>query len=558
LRILDLLIPGYVYETIIGEEAFVLIAATLLHDIGMVPREDASADLQYLTNLRQRHGDRGATIIREEFSDLLAPFAQILQPVCEIVKNHQGTFSPRSVAGLPYDLRADALWVRLADELDFGPGRGPNWLLDYVRPDQESLEHWQKHNELDEPSIDLDLFRIQVTGFVENKAIIRKLRAEFEAPVSQDLQKIFLSRGLERAMANRTFLVWDLTEVMSAPGEDSKEADARPAIFSNEQFLLGARYLYNLGRYETARKCFEDAISRLPGDWADMPALPYFYHYLKTLHAIGEHRTALEVADRYIDADFSPEIRAAIMVATGLGHWKLGDFNSAVNCFRIAVDVYRSLSERNAKHMLNEADAWVLYSIACLEKMRAPKGGGKRALAGIERGLAKAEDLFSEYEKQRPETPESHYKGRYWGLKAFYSLLQIDRQTGKDPDQWTEALKFAAGAHGGDEVANRNPFGAMCGKYCAAAVNYHKYRNCDDEIHRQQALLESGRIIKDVRQTYDDLFGPTKRIFRMWPKIHSLFVQVREALPDQSKPMLQGFYGSDESVEDVEIYTPLH
>jgi hypothetical protein len=98
----------------------------------------------------------------------------------------------------------------------------------------------------------------------------------------------------------------------------------------------------------------------------------------------------------------------------------------------------------------------------------------------------------------------------------------------------------------------------MCGKYCAAAVNYHKYQNCDDQIHQQQALLESGRTIRDVRQTYDELFGPTKRIFRMWPKIHSLFVQVREALPAQSKSMLEGFYGSDESVEDVEIYTPLH
>lgn len=193
LRNLDGLIPDYVFNDISEQEAFVLVAATLLHDIGMIPQQNASADLQYLANLRLRHGEKGAEIINEDFSDFLRPFGSVLHPVCEIVKNHHGKFNPRPIIGLPYTIRADALWVRLADELDFGPDHAPSWLLDYIKPDETELEHWRRHNKIHEPAIDLELFRIQVRGILENELFIRKLREEFESPISQDLQRIFVS-----------------------------------------------------------------------------------------------------------------------------------------------------------------------------------------------------------------------------------------------------------------------------------------------------------------------------------------------------------------------------
>lgn len=562
LRNLDLLIPEYVYNTISEMEAFVLIAATLLHDIGMIPGANSPIDLQYLANLRQRHGIEGERIIRHDFSDFLKPYASILDPICEIVKNHHGKFCPQYVAGLDYDLRSDALWVRLADELDFGPNRAPTWLLDYIRPNEESLAHWRQHNTISEPSVDLELFRIQVRGMVENEAFIRKLRAEFENPQSEDLQKIFLGRGLNGPAFNRTFIIWDLTEIAIKPGEDSKEIDTRPAIFSNDQFLLGARYLYNLGRYETAQKCFEDGVNKLSGRWTDMPATYYFYHYLKTLHALGHHLQAIQAAEQYKDTDFSHETRAAILASKGLGHWKLGELDSAMNELIPAVDLYRTLSERDVKHKVNEADARILCSIVNLEAARSSNGAEASPLIEkIETGLKNAERLFSEYEKKRSGVPESHYKGRYWGLMAFHHLLLIDSDLGgsRRADVWTKALEYSKSAHGGDELIDRNPFGAMCGKYCAAVVNFHKYEHCENKLDGQNALRESARIIRDVRQTYDDLFG-TKRIFRIWPKVHRLFVLIRSALPkgDKLEKTLAGFYGIDEPVEKIEIYTPLH
>jgi tetratricopeptide (TPR) repeat protein len=343
-------------------------------------------------------------------------------------------------------------------------------------------------------------------------------------------------------------------------GEDSKAIDARPIIFSNDQFLRGARYLYNLGRYDAVRKCFEDGLHRLSGRWSDMPAVPYFYHYLKTLHALGRHREAIEITEQYKDADFPAEIRAAMAVSNGLGFWKVGDFALAIDSLRTAIDLYRSLSRHDIKHKINEADAWVLYSIAYLEMIRSLKDiYNSTLISGIERGIRNAETLFAEYEESQPEVTESHYKGRYWGLKAFVCLLQIDTQNDrKTSDAWDEALKLANDAHGGEELAHRNPFGAMCGRYCAAVVNYHKYESCENELDRRQAVLRSRKIINDVQHTYDDLFGPTKRIFRLWPKIHRLAVLVQGELPDEPKQILSSHCGSDETVEEIEIYTPLH
>lgn len=559
LRNLDRLIPPYVQATIFETEAFVLIAATLLHDIGMTPEENISAGLQYFANLRLQHGWRGANIIEHDFRDSLKPFGNILNPICEIVKNHHGSFNPMQRADLPYDLRADALWVRLADELDFGPHRAPAWLLEYVRPDENELRHWRNHNQVQEPAIDLELFRIQIMGIVEDESLVRKLRTEFETPQRQDLQKIFLNRGLTGERHYRTFLLWDLTEIRPAVTEDSKEVDTRPAIFSNDQFLLGARYLYNLGRYEVALTCFEKGVGRLSGRWSDMPATPYFYHYLKTLHGLGEHRKALEITEQYRDAEFPPEIRAAMATSDGLGHWKLGNSGAAIDALRTAIDIYRGLSRKDIKHKLNEADTWVLYSIAYFEMLRTSDYlNAQTLIRNLELGIRNADKLFSEYEKEKPQIPESHYRGRYWGLRAFFCIHQIDLQNNKSALAWKEAIQFSEDAHGGVESTNRNPFGAMCGKYAVAVVNYHKYVNCESQIDKQAALLESARAFGEVRLAYDSLFGPTKRICRLWSKIHRLFILVRKALPPESSGILPSFYGSDEPDEEVEIYTPLH
>ncbi|MHC4645279.1 MAG: HD domain-containing protein [Planctomycetota bacterium] len=560
LRNLERITPDYVFKDIQETEALVLIAAALLHDIGMSTIEGDQEDLQNLANCRTKHGVEGERLIRRDFSDFLKPVEYVLNPLCEIVRNHHGAFNPQPLVGLGYDLRADALWVRLADELDFGPHRAPSWLIDYVRPEIDQLSHWLMHSQIREPAIDLGLLRIQITGVVESDLLIKKLRLEFEAPERQDLQKIFLSRGLTTPEPNRTFLIWDKTRVQVRPGDDSKEIDARPAIFRNDQFLLGARYLYNLGRYEVARKCFEEGLRRLSGRWSDMPATPYFYHYLKTLNGLGEYKESVRIADQYKDADFSEEINAAVAASNGLAYWKMGCFDEATHCIKMAKKTYSKLSKQDIKHKINEADAWVLHSITHLEQLRASRSIEQRAIEEIEADLERAGQFFSEYAKEKPDVPESHYKGRYFGCLAFFSLLKIEFQDKRNAQRWDKALQYADLAQGGVQQANRNPYGALCGRYCAAAVNYHKYRNSRNDLDRQQALLESVRLVKEVREGYDELFGPAKRITRLWPKINRLFTLIRAALPRASKlrKELSAFYGSDEPAVEIQIYTPLH
>jgi signal transduction histidine kinase len=108
----------------------------------------------------------------------------------------------------------------LADELDFGPHRAPQWLAELLKPGSSELEHWKNHNKLYEPSIDLDHFRIQVRGTCSDTRIMPKLRHEIEEPSRQDIQKVFLNRGLKQQIGNRTFLLWDMTRY---EGEAFKE-----------------------------------------------------------------------------------------------------------------------------------------------------------------------------------------------------------------------------------------------------------------------------------------------------------------------------------------------
>jgi tetratricopeptide (TPR) repeat protein len=439
--------------------------------------------------------------------------------------------------------------------LDFGPHRSPAWLMDYLQPDEDHLKHWSMHNHLSEPSIDLDRFRIQVRGIVENDDFVRKLRDEIESPERQDLQKNFLNRGSSKYEHNRTFLIWDLT---TRPEVGTRDADSRPTTFTSDQFFTGGRLMYNLGRYAAATQLFEEGISRVSERWSDKRVQPYLYHYIKSLHALGQHQKAIDLVEQtLIDIDLPIEVKAALEVANGLGYWKLGIFQSAMVNLNAATDIYNQLAIGNVKHKIDEADSFVLQAIVTLEKARAEKNTS--LISRCQRWIDRADRLFSDYADSKPTEPETHYKGRYWGLKAFYLLACIDAKSGaKEAALWKEPLEFASRAHGGEDLANRNPFGAICGKYCAAAVNYHQALYCEDRSMRLSALIESARIIRDVHEGYRNLFGPGVYIYRTWPKIQFLRTELYKALPDTYRNEPDELESAREQVEPQEVFTPLH
>ncbi len=547
------LMPDYLIEDLTELEAFVLVAGAMLHDIGMSARPELSpaAERDY-TELRRKHGPRGAEIVRSHFRPYLKKAGE-LEAVCEIVKNHQGPFTPPTEVGPFADLRALALWLRLADELDFGPHRAPVWLLDLVPVGPDELPHWETHNSLSEPQIDLDLFRIRISGQVDGEALVRKLRAEFEAPGRQDLQSNFLKRGQKGRAYNRFFLIWDCTDQPEERG--GRGGDPRPAIFSDEKYFIAGSHLYSIGLYKPALRCFVDGIRRL-GAWTARPAMPYFYHYLKTLITLGAYEEALARIEDYAHASFPKHIRPAISVAAGLARWKSGDLKTARLCFVEAAAEYRGLSGDQAAYRVDEADARVLDAAVTLGMMRQGAGAPSKSLTkALERAVQEADELFTAEEP--PGAGESHYRGRFWGLKAFYSLFEIEHQGHPESAAWADALRFADLAHGGASGASRTPLGILCGKYCAAAVRFHRYSHCSTKDNAAQDLSEAADLIAQVRRSYDELFGADARVPGIWPQVHSLLCQILEQLPQAQRGRLEGFSGSQEPPATIEIYTPI-
>lgn len=555
---LDSLIPNDVLKKIEEDEAFILIAGTILHDIGMTCTQKDTNSLEAMNAIRLTHGQRGVEIINKHFKAFIPH--DLLAPICEVVKNHHGKFAPMNNRQHGY-LRADALWVRLADELDFGPERAPCWLLDYIRPEEGQLKYWLEHNKLESPIIDLKLFRIQVQGTVE-EGFIRKLRAEFEAPERQELQQKFLSRG-NTYNQFPDFVIWDTTSKIEKTGEDnSREGKGGRLIqLDEEHYFLGAKYLYNMAQYKTAKKIFEEYLHRFALTWQDKPAANYFYHYLKTLHALGEHKNAIQIFNKMSNLkDFEVGVRADINIASGMGYWKLGRYREAIDYLNEAVSCYESNTAIGNDRNLYKADANTIRSVIYLEEVRTG--------TNIDYGLTQcinlikeAEQLFHKYEKGCNKKIETHYMGRYWGAKAFINLYMIDNEEGDPEELLAVAKTFSKKAYGGDNKVNRNTAGIMCGKYCSAAIHYFAYAKGLDSINRLANLEIAANAIKDVRQIYDESYGYTATIYRLWPKIHRLFTQIlsSEHMPESLKYELEKLGRINADVDNtIEIFTPLN
>ncbi len=579
LVILESLIPQDVLEKINEIEAFILIVGSLLHDIGMILPEGAATNTDQLSKIREQHGKLGAEIVRDKFADFLDRYPGVQMAVCEVVKNHHGAFHPQLVPGIGFNVGADALWVRLADELDFGNQRAPSFLMEYVQPGSEQLKHWKKHNHLNTPVVDIDLLRVQVSGTVQDHLVLRKLRDEFENEYSQTLQQIFLDRSrLDKSP--RAFLIWDCTVLTPVPGSDShKSIDPRPSSFGPEQYLWGARFLYNLGRCQEALECFELGKNAFRDKkWTDEPLVYHYYHYIKTLGGLGHYQKMLDLTVAS-DSELPEEVRAAFKVSRGLAYWKLGNNDAAQEAFESGVEIYRNLSAVNPKHQVNEADAHSLIAIVLTEKVRESKHAAfspnvsghictnsnknKSALNNLNRAeveLDTADKLFSafaKYSHNLGEQDDTHYRGRYWGAMAFFKLLDIEFRKKCSEKDWAAVLDAARLAHDG----MRNPFGAMCGKYCETAVQFQYYLNCNgDDNRRKDVLRKAARLIKEVYTTYMTLFGRQKDpVPRLWDKMISLLNKVCEALAEEKieeKELSEIVRQSN--FKSIELYTPLH
>jgi hypothetical protein len=253
------------------------------------------------------------------------------------------------------------------------------------------------------------------------------------------------------------------------------------------------------------------------------------------------------------------DLVAAIATSNGIAHWKPGNYVSSIDALRTAVDLYATLSHSDRKHFVNSADAWVLYAIVHLEMLRDSKIPKDPSWVGkLESAINEASRCFAQYEATSPHNIGTHYRGRYWGLLAFWEMYKLDRDATVMAGAWSHAYDMCGLAIGEGEPAGRKAFGIMAGKYCAACVGLHKYTKAELTADtKKQVLLETARLVSDLGADYVALFGDTK-VLRTWSKILSLYVKVGEELTRQSLELLPPFFEACDCQDGIQLFTPIH
>jgi tetratricopeptide (TPR) repeat protein len=531
----DEIIPVRTKETLTADELFMLLASAILHDIGMAPIHGLS-----LTEIRNQHGKLGANLINNQFAEIIHD-PQLLAGICDLVRNHHGSFkSNEHFAHL-------ALMVRFADGLDFGPSRAPEWVFHLLNLQGETAKYWKEHHGLREPVIDSHLFRIiiEITG--NAPTIINPIIQNFEENNFKYIQNNFFNRGASDSFSKSYVVIFR----QDTTGEDEYRSSLKPTHFFDENYLIAARYLYNVANYDAAERCFEETVTkRYGGNWSQEPCKTFFYHYLQTKNKLKKYNEVINLCSKYGSVIISPEEKAAMYITKGIAYLKTNDLDSAYEEFLKASENYQNLENE-----VNKADSTVWILITKLEKYRVLNRPLDESFFD---SIRKVETIYSKAKRV-------HYEGRFRGLKAFYLLTQIEAKKDKKLDDWKEPLQDAAKAYGGNKKEDRVPFGIMSGKYCEAAVYFHRYKHCIEG--KLDSLDNSQSSILEVIDSYDNIYR-NKKIDWTSNKIVALACAIQNeiktsgtGITDKIKKMFDDLKLpalADPIPENVQIFTPLN
>lgn len=145
----DVLLDGD-YSILTEEEKYLLIAATLLHDIGMVGKKEELTKIGYEAYRRNGHHNFSKEIIIREA--LLLGFDRVEAVlIADIAAAHRKVpldsleESVASGIGGHIRLRLLGALLRLADELHITKDRSSDLVINIVKPDPNSLQHHERH-----------------------------------------------------------------------------------------------------------------------------------------------------------------------------------------------------------------------------------------------------------------------------------------------------------------------------------------------------------------------------------------------------------------------------
>jgi len=145
----DILLDGD-YDVLTKEEKYLLIAATLLHDIGMVGNKEELTKFGYEAYRRNGHHNFSKDIIIRE--SILLGFDRVEATlIADIAAAHRKVplesleESVASGIGGHVRIRLLGALLRLADELHITKDRTSELVINIVKPDQNSLQHHERH-----------------------------------------------------------------------------------------------------------------------------------------------------------------------------------------------------------------------------------------------------------------------------------------------------------------------------------------------------------------------------------------------------------------------------
>lgn len=169
----DVLLDGD-FTILTEEEKYLLIAATLLHDIGMVGNKEDLSKIGYEAYRRNGHHNFSKEIIIREA--LLLGFDRVeASLVADIAAAHRKVplesleESVASGIGGHIRLRLLGALLRFADELHITKDRSSELVVSIIRPDANSLQHHERHLSIIGVSRDPnDRHKIMISAIVNN------------------------------------------------------------------------------------------------------------------------------------------------------------------------------------------------------------------------------------------------------------------------------------------------------------------------------------------------------------------------------------------------------
>ena len=137
-----------------AREMFYVLAAALLHDIGMLAAVGSVGDSDAQRQIRDSHHLRSEQYVTDNYERLELDAVDV-RSVAELCRSHRRVDIAASVRDLPAPdggtIRLQLLCavLRLADELHLTADRAPKLVLEAIRPGAESRLHWQRHLSID-------------------------------------------------------------------------------------------------------------------------------------------------------------------------------------------------------------------------------------------------------------------------------------------------------------------------------------------------------------------------------------------------------------------------